>query len=94
MNMNVGSHKVILKYLKDKMPSNTIFLMMVGIAGSGKTTVAHKLKNHLFETEETKECKLEIFSSDDLRQELLGDINDQSQNKKFLKKWKNEQLKL
>ena len=48
--------------------------VMVGLPGSGKSTVAEKLISGI------KYSK--IFSSDEYRKNLLGDIEDQSQNQK------------
>ncbi|WP_162356890.1 ATP-binding protein [Metabacillus mangrovi] len=50
------------------MPS---FNMMIGLPGSGKSTYAEKL---------AKEIDAVVFSSDLLREELLGDVQDQSRN--------------
>lgn len=86
--MNMGSHNVILKYIKEKIVSKPVFIMMVGIAGSGKSSVAIKLKNEILQTEALKEKKINIISSDSLREELLGDINDQSQNDKIFSEMK------
>lgn len=48
-----------------------VLVMMVGLSGSGKSTYAHKL---------AQENNAIIFSSDGLREELYGDINDQTHN--------------
>lgn len=48
--------------------------MMVGLPASGKSTIAKEI---------AKSKKAIIVSSDELRKELLGDINDQSQNAKI-----------
>lgn len=50
------------------------FIVMCGIAGSGKSTLAKEL---------SKTYNAKIFSSDDLREELLGDINSQEQNSRI-----------
>lgn len=50
--------------------------VLVGISGSGKSTVAEKIRKE----EEEKGNKIIILSSDTLREQLLGDINDQTQN--------------
>ena len=48
--------------------------MMVGLPASGKSTIAKEI---------AKSKKAIIVSSDELRKELLGDINEQSQNAKI-----------
>lgn len=54
-----------------------MFILMIGLPGSGKSTVAAYLANvH----------NAKIFSSDTYRNELLGDENDQSQNSKIFEK--------
>lgn len=78
--MNMGSHNVILKHIKEKIVSKPVFLMMVGIAGSGKSSVAIKLRHQVLQEGLYKEKQINILSSDNLREELLGDINEQSQN--------------
>ena len=50
------------------------FLMLVGLPCSGKSTIAQEL---------TKEYNATIFSSDALREELFGDINDQTHNQEL-----------
>lgn len=48
------------------------FYMMVGIVGSGKSTYAQRL---------TRDCRKSIIiSSDKLRQEMFGDVNNQNHN--------------
>ena len=51
-----------------------IFLMMCGLPASGKSTIAQEL---------AKEFNATIFSSDDLREEMFGDINDQEHNQEL-----------
>ena len=51
------------------------FIMMVGLSGSGKSTVAQKICEKL-----SKETDVVSLSSDSIRAELLNDINDQSNN--------------
>lgn len=48
--------------------------VMVGLPGSGKSTIAEKLISGIHNSK--------IFSSDEYRKSLLGDIEDQSQNQK------------
>ena len=50
------------------------FFMMVGLVASGKSYHAKEL---------TKEYNAEIFSSDELRVELFGDVNHQADNNKL-----------
>lgn len=90
--MKVGTHNIILKYIKEKIVSKPVFVMMVGIAGSGKSSVATKLKHQVLKEENLKEKQIEIFSSDNLREELLGDINDQTQNDRIFSEMKKRTL--
>lgn len=53
-----------------------IMIMMIGIAGSGKSTKAKEL---------SKEYDATIYSSDELREILFGDVNDQSHNKQLFR---------
>jgi predicted kinase len=48
-----------------------ILAVMIGISGSGKSTYANGLKTSL---------NAELVETDDIRQELTGDSEDQSQN--------------
>lgn len=48
------------------------FLMLVGIAGSGKSTMAKELMS--------ERDDVVYLSSDELREELLSDVNDQTKN--------------
>ena len=54
--------------VEKKLP---VLYMMVGLAGSGKSTYANKL---------SKSKKIEVFSSDELRKELYGDVNFMDKN--------------
>lgn len=73
----MGNHEVlnpqtlgVLKRIFDnKIP---VLLMMQGIPGSGKSTIAEEISN-IFEN-------TTVFSSDKLRQELFGDVNNQKNN--------------
>lgn len=55
----------------EKLFPKPIFIMMIGLPGSGKSTIAKELA-------EIGNAK--IFSSDEYRAKLLGDENDQSKN--------------
>lgn len=48
-----------------------VLTMMCGIAGSGKSTLAREL---------AQEINATIFSSDELREEMFGDVNNQDNN--------------
>lgn len=50
------------------------FVMMVGLVGSGKTVKAHELAGQYDAT---------VFSSDSLREELFGNVNEQSKNQEL-----------
>ena len=50
------------------------FLMLVGLPASGKSTISQKL---------AKEYNAIIFSSDKLREEMFGDVNDQEHNQEL-----------
>lgn len=52
-----------------------ILIVTVGIPGSGKTSW---VKDYI---EENKDKNIEVISSDEIRKELLNDIEDQSKNK-------------
>lgn len=53
----------------------TTLYVMVGVSGSGKSTIAQELVNKSHE-----EPKPIIVSSDSIREELFGDVNDQEHN--------------
>ena len=52
------------------------FMIMVGLPASGKSSTAIK---------KAKECNARIFSSDEYREKLLGNANDQSNNEAIFK---------
>lgn len=61
------------------------FIIMVGICGSGKSTHAvwlkNKIKNEYPEYDQLGEAnETEIISSDSIREEVFGDVNDQTHN--------------
>lgn len=56
--------------------------VMVGLPGSGKSTIAEGYLKRHYSRYGTEEMSMKIFSSDEYRKNLLGDIEDQSQNQK------------
>jgi predicted kinase len=56
---------------RNLMNKKPLLIVMVGIPGSGKSTIAEEIKNTY---------NFKIFSSDEIRKELLGCANDQSNN--------------
>lgn len=63
------------------------FYLMVGLAGSGKSTIAKEIEYAIRMSspkydEYGRADKVVVISSDDIRAEILGDVNDQSQNDK------------
>lgn len=59
-----------------------VLYMLCGLSGSGKSEYAKEFKKESEElnSELNSEYRVHIFSSDDLREELYGDTNDQSHN--------------
>lgn len=53
-----------------------MLIMMIGIPGSGKSYIAEQIQVEAA----TEDVEVVIHSSDNLREELFGDINDQSNN--------------
>ena len=63
------------------------FYLMVGIAGSGKSTITKEIEYSIRMSSPKydkygRADKVVLISSDDIRAEILGDVNDQSQNDK------------
>ena len=63
------------------------FYLMVGLAGSGKSTIAKEIEYAIHMSspkydEYGRADKVVLISSDDIREEILGDVNDQTQNDK------------
>ena len=63
------------------------FYLMVGLAGSGKSTIAKEIEYTIRMSspkydEYGRADKVVLISSDDIRAEILGDVNDQTQNDK------------
>ena len=63
------------------------FYLMVGLAGSGKSTIAKEIEYSIRMSspkydEYGRADKVVLISSDDIREEILGDVNDQTQNDK------------
>ena len=61
--------------------------LMVGLAGSGKSTIAKEIEYAIHMSspkydEYGRADKVVLISSDDIREEILGDVNDQTQNDK------------
>lgn len=61
------------------------FIVMVGLSGSGKSYQASSLANYLHMSNPKydgwgRADVAEIISSDSIREEVLGDVNDQTQN--------------
>ena len=63
------------------------FYLMVGLAGSGKSTITKEIEYAIHMSspkydEYGRADKVVLISSDDIRAEILGDVNDQTQNDK------------
>ena len=63
------------------------FYLKVGLAGSGKSTIAKEIEYAICMSspkydEYGRADKVVLISSDDIREEILGDVNDQTQNDK------------
>ena len=63
------------------------FYLMVGLAGSGKSTITKEIEYAIRMSspkydEYGRADKVVLISSDDIRAEILGDVNDQTQNDK------------
>ena len=63
------------------------FYLMVGLAGSGKSTIAKEIEYAIHMSspkydEYGRADKVVLISSDDIREEILGDVNEQTQNDK------------
>ena len=63
------------------------FYLMVGLVGSGKSTIAKEIEYAIHMSspkydEYGRADKVVLISSDDIREEILGDVNDQTQNDK------------
>lgn len=62
-----------LEMFKVNITEKPSFIMMIGLPGSGKSTIANEL---------ARRYNWSIFSSDQYREKLLGDATDQSNNSK------------
>lgn len=60
---------------------HTNFMMMIGVVASGKSTLAQKLKNMLTKMGQPTM----IVSSDEIRETVFGDVNDQTHNDEVFK---------
>ena len=58
------------------MQNKPNLIVMVGLSGSGKSTKAERL---------SKKLNAKIISSDNIREELTGDINNQTENERVFK---------
>ena len=67
--------------MREEVEDMVEFTVMIGISGSGKTTAAHEL---------AKNKNAVVISSDDIREKLLGDVNDQTQNARVFAKMYSE----
>lgn len=65
---------------KSKKNNMKKLIMMIGLSGSGKSTKAKELQTHCPESV--------IISSDELRKELLGNEEDQSQNPRIFEEFR------
>ena len=59
----------------------TNFMMMVGVVASGKSTFAQNLKSMLTKMGQSTM----VISSDEIRESVFGDINDQTHNEEVFK---------
>ena len=62
---------------------HTNFMMMIGVVASGKSTLAQNLKNMLTKMGQPTM----IVSSDEIRETVFGDVNDQTHNDEVFKKF-------
>ena len=76
--------KGLLKGNKTKEKKKLKFIMMIGLSGAGKTTLAKEIK---------RKYNYELLSSDALRKELLHDENDQTQNAFIFEEMKKRTIK-
>lgn len=60
---------------------HTNFMMMIGVVASGKSTPAQNLKNMLTKMGQPTM----IVSSDEIRETVFGDVNDQTHNDEVFK---------
>lgn len=60
---------------------HTNFMMMIGVVASGKSTLAQNLKNMLTKMGQPTM----IVSSDEIRETVFGDVNDQTHNDEVFK---------
>ena len=58
------------------------FIMVVGLPGSGKSTLAKNKKEEILKDEKQK---VEIVSSDEIREKIFGNVNIKDNKKEILK---------
>jgi len=68
-----------IKTLVEENPDTPILIMMVGIQGSGKSTIAQHIRDKI------SSVPVHIFSSDQLREELFGSVDEQNRNNELFR---------
>lgn len=63
------------------------FIMLIGLSGSGKTTLAEEIVT------KNKDCNWKVLSSDKIREDDFGDVNDQTHNKEVFELMQNRTLR-
>ena len=66
-------------YRNEKVNKKPILFIFVGLPGSGKSSIA----NELYVERNRQTTKPNIFSSDELRKEMFGDINNNERNQEL-----------
>lgn len=65
--------------LVEENPNTPILIMMVGVQGSGKSTIAQHIRDKI------SSVPVHIFSSDQLREELFGNVDEQNRNNELFR---------